>query len=107
VDLVLRDQSSDDIRRWFKALKQVLVVSQPLSHQEALNVLELHICGRLGHYQCNGLPLMNTALDRCPDQRSRTEKALLPVPHQSTNKVRQDIGGVTEGLYLHEQFCPK
>jgi hypothetical protein len=50
---------------------------------------------------------MNTALDRCPDQRSRTEKALLPVPHQSTNKVRQDIGGVTEGLYLHEQFCPK
>jgi hypothetical protein len=50
---------------------------------------------------------MNAVLDRCPDQRSRAEKALLPASRRSTDKYRQDISGAVEGLYLHEQFCPK
>jgi hypothetical protein len=29
------------------------------------------------------------------------------VPRRSADKVCQDISGVTEGLYLREQFYPK
>jgi hypothetical protein len=50
---------------------------------------------------------MDATLDRRLDQCSRAEKALLPTPHRSTNKVCQDIGGTLEGLHLHEQFCLK
>jgi hypothetical protein len=27
---------------------------------------------------------------------------VIPVPHRSTDKVHQDVGGVTEGLYLRK-----
>jgi hypothetical protein len=50
---------------------------------------------------------MDIALDRRLDQRSCAEKALLPTPRRSTNKVHQDVGGAVEGLHLREQLCPK
>jgi hypothetical protein len=72
--LVRRDQSNDDVRRWFEALEEVLVVSQPLPHWEAFDVLELHVYSRLGHRQRNGHPSTDAALDCRPDQRSRVEE---------------------------------
>jgi hypothetical protein len=47
-DLVHGDQGSDNVCHSFKTLEEVLVVSQPLPHGEAFDVLELHIGGRLG-----------------------------------------------------------
>jgi hypothetical protein len=82
-NLVRRDQGSDDVRRRFEALEEVLVVPEPLSQWEALDILELHVCGCLGHCQRDGHPSMNATLNH------------------------QDVGGVTKGLYLREQFCPK
>jgi hypothetical protein len=101
------DQGSDDIRHWFEALKEVLVVSKPLSQWEALDILELHVRCHLGHRQGDGSPSTNAALNHRLNQCSRAEKVLLSVPHRSTDEIRQDVGGVAEGLYLHGQFCPK
>jgi hypothetical protein len=81
------------------------MVSQPLPHGEAFNVLELHISGRLGHHQHNGRSPTDTALNRRPDACSRTKKALLSMPRWSTNEVGKDVGGTTEGPHLCEQLC--
>jgi hypothetical protein len=48
-NLVRRDQGSDDVCRWFEALEEVLIVFDPFSQQEALDVLELHVHSRLSH----------------------------------------------------------
>jgi hypothetical protein len=106
-DLVHGDQGSDNVCHSFKTLEEVLVVSQPLPHGEAFDVLELHIGGRLGQRQHNGRSSMDAALDCCSDPCLRTKEALLPAPRWSTHVVGQDIGGTTEGLHLHEQLCSK
>jgi hypothetical protein len=85
-DLVRRDQGSDGVRRRFEALEEVLVVHEPLSQWEALDVLELHIRGCLGHCQRDGHPSMNAMLNRRSDQRSRAEKMLLLTPAGARTK---------------------
>jgi hypothetical protein len=102
-DLVHGDQCSNDICHWFEAREEVLIVSQPIPHREAFNILGLHICGRLGHHQHNDRSSTDAALDCRPDQHPCIEEALLPMPRWSMHEVRQDVGSAAEGLHLREQ----
>jgi hypothetical protein len=79
--LVHGDKGSDDVRRWLEALEEVLIVSQPLPHGEAFNVLKLHVSGRLGHSQRNDCSSTDAALDHHPNECLCTKEALLSVPH--------------------------